>query len=360
MKLGIVYSVVRSLSVFTRMALLAVLVYPWSLYPCTTFSFKNQNQERVFAKSFDWFDGHGMLFTNKRNMQKEALVLDGTAPLSWVSRFGSVTFNQHARDFPLGGMNEAGLVVEIMVGPTEDIPASPELKSVNEVQWIQYVLDSFSTIPEVIQGLQGIRVARVSSKVHYLVCDKAADCATFEYLNGELVTHSGASLPYKAFTNSSYEDSADYASNFSGLGGNQLTPNGTASLARFTRAALAAKNFSSGNAISYAHNVLDNVAISGKWRIVYQGLNEISFRTSQFLTNEKRVQMTFDFECTTPVKNYRMSSAFDTGLVNQKFEDYTVEENTWLVEQNSMLPYELQQALIAYPDTNTLCLTSLK
>ena len=33
-------------------------------------------------------------------------------PASWVSKYGSVTFNQYGRELPTGGMNEAGLVVE--------------------------------------------------------------------------------------------------------------------------------------------------------------------------------------------------------------------------------------------------------
>jgi choloylglycine hydrolase len=30
--------------------------------------------------------------------------------ISWISKYGSITFNQYGREFPTGGMNEKGLV----------------------------------------------------------------------------------------------------------------------------------------------------------------------------------------------------------------------------------------------------------
>ena len=35
-------------------------------------------------------------------------------PARWTSKFGSVTFNQYGKDNPMGGVNERGLVIEVM------------------------------------------------------------------------------------------------------------------------------------------------------------------------------------------------------------------------------------------------------
>jgi choloylglycine hydrolase len=72
--------------------------------------------------------------------------------------------------------------------------------------WVQYQLDNFSTIEEVIASEQQVRY--YSSQewcCHYLVCDRTGDCAVIEFLEGERVVHSGDDLPVTALTNSPYE-----------------------------------------------------------------------------------------------------------------------------------------------------------
>ncbi len=338
-----------------RILVMVLLAIPQFLHPCTTLSFVDDQGDRMFGKTFDWYFDHGMVLVNKRNVQKTALMTTEGLPLEWVSKYGSVSFNQHGRDFPLGGMNESGLVVEIMIGPAEDIPSSAEIKNVNEVQLIQYILDSFSNMAELSAGLENIRVARVSSDVHYLVCDKDANCATIEYLNGQLVMHQGESLPYKAFTNSSYEESAKYAAQYEGLGGTQLIPTGSDSLARFARAASRAKNYTSGDGVGYVHSFLDEVALSGRWRIAYKGTGQVSFRTDSDLGSLKEVTMNQDFNCATPVKTFRLDEK-GPGEITPRLKDYTVEDNAWLVNANFLLPVSLRAEMVTYPDTHTRCL----
>jgi hypothetical protein len=330
------------------------LLFPTFLFPCTTLSFLDQSNDRIFGKSFDWYFNHGFLFVNKRNVEKEALVLDNSTPLKWVSKFGSVTFNQHGRDFPLGGMNEAGMVMEIMIGPAEDVADSELVKSVNEVQIIQYVLDSFSNVADMSRGLENVRVARVVSKVHYLVCDKKSDCASVEYLDGKLNIHKGADLPYNAFTNSSYDESAASAAHYEGLGGTEAIPTDGASISRFVRAASRAKTFHGGNSTAYAHSFLDQVALSGRWRIVYHGQSEISFRVDPNLNSLKTISMNLDYKCSSPVKMFDLTSAGE-GDIGSKLETYSKERNATLVNTNYLLPADVRKKMIDFPET-TKCL----
>src|SRR5688572_1406395 len=73
---------------------------------CTTFCTRG-----LFGRNYDFEIGDGMVVVNKRGMRKQS---NTAVPASWTSRFGSVTFNQYGRDNPTGGMNEQGLVVELM------------------------------------------------------------------------------------------------------------------------------------------------------------------------------------------------------------------------------------------------------
>jgi choloylglycine hydrolase len=65
---------------------------------CTTFCLQN-GTDLVFGKNYDWNVEDGLVFVNKRNVQKTAM--DGGDPAaSWVSKYGSVTFNQFGREQP--------------------------------------------------------------------------------------------------------------------------------------------------------------------------------------------------------------------------------------------------------------------
>ena len=80
---------------------------------CTTFCLKRGSQA-VFGKNYDWGVGDGLVIVNKRGVAKTALIPPQEKPARWVSRYGSLTFNQYGRELPSGGMNEAGLALELM------------------------------------------------------------------------------------------------------------------------------------------------------------------------------------------------------------------------------------------------------
>ena len=140
----------RTTSLVFSLVMLALLVAA-PVSACTSFLLP-WGKQVVLGKSYDWNSGHGLLLINKRSVAKQALLLPGTpgSPARWISRFGSVTFNQYGRDLPLGGMNEQGLVVEVMwLGKTDHGGAQKKVPALNELQWIQYVLDTAKTVPEV-------------------------------------------------------------------------------------------------------------------------------------------------------------------------------------------------------------------
>ena len=80
---------------------------------CTTFCLRNGDQ-LLFGKNYDWQIGDGQLLVNLSGRRKSADPEAHASPARWVSKYGSVTFNQYGREFPMGGINEAGLVIELM------------------------------------------------------------------------------------------------------------------------------------------------------------------------------------------------------------------------------------------------------
>ena len=98
------------------LTMLALLFLAPAAHPCTTFVLDDFGRP-VFGRNYDWSVEDALVIVNKRDVMKSAFLLDplGNTPVAWVSKYGSVTFNQISREFPCGGMNEAGLVVEVMV-----------------------------------------------------------------------------------------------------------------------------------------------------------------------------------------------------------------------------------------------------
>ncbi|MCD4733203.1 hypothetical protein K8R78_03070, partial [bacterium] len=80
---------------------------------CSTFLLAN-DEEIIFGRSYDFEVGDGMLVTNKYGVSKSAFMPYSDVAATWVSRYGSLTFNQFGRETPQGGINDAGLVVELM------------------------------------------------------------------------------------------------------------------------------------------------------------------------------------------------------------------------------------------------------
>ncbi|HEX8355939.1 MAG TPA: linear amide C-N hydrolase, partial [Segetibacter sp.] len=157
---------------------------------CTTF-FLQKNGQYVFGKNYDWMSGTGMVNTNLKGLFKSSLPLEGGNVLSWTSKYGSTTFNQYGKEFPNGGMNETGLVVELMWLSESEYPEKDNRPGFSVLQWIQYQLDNCSTVGEVVATDKIIRITSTGTPQHYLVADSKGNVATIELINGKMVVHRG-------------------------------------------------------------------------------------------------------------------------------------------------------------------------
>src|SRR5689334_3101791 len=99
-------------------------LFSLAISACTTFCI-NKNGQIVFGRNYDWVTGAGIVNTNQRGLFKTSMSTGYGSTISWISKYGSITFNQYGKEFPTGGMNEKGLVVELMwldgtVYPSDD------------------------------------------------------------------------------------------------------------------------------------------------------------------------------------------------------------------------------------------------
>jgi penicillin V acylase-like amidase (Ntn superfamily) len=314
---------------------LSFCLFAAETHACTTFCLK-RNGEVLFGKNYDWMIGDGLIFVNKRGVAKTAFAASN--PAKWTSRYGSVTFNQYGRENPMGGMNEAGLVVELMWLDEAKYPKNESLPALDTLEWIQYQLDTSATVEEVIKQAENVRIdSRVT--LHYLVGDKHGNSASVEFLDGKLVAHAGEKMPVAALANDTYEKSWAYAKTVENFGGARKTPQSAGSLDRFTRAALKVKEFEKAAAkdpVEYAFAILENVAQKGstQWSIVYDQKNaKIHFRTMANQSVKSIDAKAFDYSCGSAVKILDVNTA-QTGDATDAFTDYNSRANRDLVERS--------------------------
>ena len=144
---------------------------------------------------------------------------------------------------------------------------------------VQYLLDNFSTVDEVIASYQSIRIPRPpknaahAAAYHYLVGDSRGNCASIEFLDGKMVCHTGWTMPVKALANSTYDESIAYygSSGFSTYFYRSLIPeDNRPSLLRFAVAADRVKKYRpqrSGPAVDYAFQILRDVETSPAYQL---------------------------------------------------------------------------------------------
>lgn len=252
--------------------IIAMVLLPFLSIPCTTFIFQPANGNIYFGRNFDFPSGAGMVNINQREVVKQAFVQPPEKEFRWQSVYGSISFNQIGREFPYGGMNETGLVIEQMWLNETQYPEMDERHGLTELQWIQYQLDVSATVQDVINSDTLVRISPQSvATLHFLVADAAGNKAVVEYLNGKMKVYTETGLPHPVLANCPYERSLDYMNHqetgdeksFSGWTQN--------SSGRFATVAKMIDNNQQQEPVDFAWSVLDSVSQDGstQWSIVY-------------------------------------------------------------------------------------------
>lgn len=310
---------------------------------CTTF-FIEKNGQKVFGKNYDWQTATGVVHTNLRGHTKTSLPFEGGKSFQWTSKYGSVTFNQYGKEFPNGGMNEKGLVVELMWLDGSEFPKPDERPSISVLQWIQYQLDNCSTVADVIATDKVVRIVSAGTPQHYLVADASGNTATVEFLQGKMVVHTGKELPYPVLANDKYATSVkNYSADGKG---------------RFNTACNMVQQYQTAGSrlplVDYSFNILQQVAQGDytKWSIVYDISNKAIFFKTLNNTAVKRIAMDqFKFEPSATALSFNMNQPM-SGDVSKKFVAFAHDENKRMLQQafkecanQITVPAELQQAM---------------
>ncbi|MFA9458964.1 linear amide C-N hydrolase [Halalkalibacter sp. AB-rgal2] len=339
---------------------------------CTTFTMKN-NEHFLLGQNYDFYYGHGLIVVSPRGLSKFSLSEEEEKRLHWISKYGNVTFTQFGRELPMSGMNENGLAIAMMFHEDGELPAIDERPSLNELQWIQYQLDHFGTVKEVIKHLEEVRIEKSIYTLHYTVCDVTGETVLIEFINGKANVIDQAT--YYMITNTSYERSLEYANQFANQSIQQLSRK-TNSLDRFTLAYRLIEQVyqkPSPNAVEQAFSILKEVSIKpsmqgmwnwiGKripptftyWSIVFDVNNFIIYFKDQKNKNIRQISLQqfgfahLDHALSLPIDN-RLS-----GEVTNNFTPYSTKDNERIINISyKPISHQISKAdqkeLITYPD----------
>jgi penicillin V acylase-like amidase (Ntn superfamily) len=239
-----------------------------NLFSCTIFALK-KNNITVYGQNLDWKNPvSGYVIVNKRSVIKSVLHWKGNWPASksdkrrpvkWKSKYGSVTFTYLGRDFIEGGMNEAGLMVD-EASLTAIYPPDEGRPGISCGQWMQYQLDNYESVDEVLDHLTELRPD--GEEWHYLIADRFGNVCAIEYPAGKPTVYQGESLKFPILTNTTYEQAMNHIPLDKLFGGNIDIAAGTDSYGRFVKVAALIKEFAQKETenVEQAFHILDQVS----------------------------------------------------------------------------------------------------
>jgi len=344
---------------------------------CTTFMLKNDKQV-IYGRNFDFDFGSGFVVNNPRKLMKYALVETEKNIMTWESKYGSITFNQFGKEFPYGGMNEKGLVIEVLTLTQTKYPEPDNRNVISLLQWVQYQLDVSGTVAEVIASDRFVRISKENPiGLHFFVCDAKGNAATIEFLEGKMVCHKGKELPVPLITNNTYDESITYLKQFNILGGDSIVKWDNIYDIDWSRGNILAVNQvfataanqmlkikDNSNLINSAFDVLQSVTVKNhtQWSTVFDITNKMIY-----FKNNKHVDIItlnfkdFKFDSDKNTKILDIQTATPDNTMNQ-FIPYTTDINrnyvfkayTPLME-SKFFPVKLQHSMIEaqvrFPDT---------
>lgn len=209
---------------------------------CTRALYLGEDGLVVVGRTMDWLeDLQTNLWIFPRGMARDGAT--GKNSLTWTSKYGSVVASVYEGGTG-DGMNEAGLVVNLLYLAESEYPALDDPRpGLAITAWAQYVLDQFATVDEAVAELarESFRVVPVvapngkAGTVHLSISDPSGDSAICEYVGGKLRIHHGRE--HQVMTNSPiFDEQLALNKYWEEIGGTVMLPGTNRAADRFARA----------------------------------------------------------------------------------------------------------------------------
>ena len=312
-----------------------------TVVPCATFMLKN-GKELIVGHNLDENSFiPGCIVVNKRGVIKKGISFeelrtgknDDSPPLTWTSKYGSITYNPLGRDLPDGGLNEAGLYIGEMSLNETRFPEDNTKPKMFMSLWMQYVLDNFESVEQVIKSTNEIMLDGWAW--HFFTVDSKGDAVAIEFIDGKPLIYRDRELPVTALCNSTYPDEMKRLAEYSGFGGDKPVVLEDHKTPRFVHAAHMLKEFKSDkdSPVDYGFEILQSMERGGtQWSLVYDINNmRVYLRTVKSRKIRYVDFSSFKFSCDTPVKMIDIHADL-SGNIEDAFSEYSPELNREFVK----------------------------
>ena len=161
---------------------------------CTGITLKSTDGATVVARTMDWSrtENNSMYVIVPRGYNHQSLLPDGTMDgLEFVSLYGYAGLAAAEPEFIIDGTNEAGLSAALFYFPEygKYQPYNEDNKDISlaDFQVVSWILSRFSTIDQVKQAINNVRIINVDSSagtVHWRITEPNGRQVVLEIVNG--------------------------------------------------------------------------------------------------------------------------------------------------------------------------------
>jgi penicillin V acylase-like amidase (Ntn superfamily) len=311
-------------------------------HSCSTFMVAKGNDLLIGHNLDDYIEAPGLIVINKRGVLKENISWKELSQpsfgrrvypkISWRSSYGSITYNTGGKEFIDGGLNEAGLYVGEMTLYETQYPSADDLPKIYHHQWMQYLLDNFESVDQVVESLTRI-IIDGHCLWHFFVADRQGEAIIIEFLEGKPVIYRGENMPFKVLCNAQYSEELKKLAKYEGFGGtDQIDFHDYTSInRRFPQAAAMFREYESHpveTTLDFAFKILNQIkGDNNKWGILYDVRNlRMYFYTSHAESLRFVDFNAFDFSDQTPTMILDVHKDL-SGDANQHFLPFDPHEN---------------------------------
>lgn len=320
---------------------------------CSAFMLKGKDYCLVGFNE-NWKTMPGMVVINKRGVSKHNLSWNNLVSKKiidektthWVSKYGSVSFNLLGYDLPCYGVNEKGLfLVELYLEKTTPVK-NPSQANMFWGQWIQYQLDNFSTVDELVENLENAPVIDWwpnAAGSHFFASDASGNTAAIELIEGKFKISRNESMPVPLLCNEEYSQELATINQYDFRGGTKPFDFITATKweDRFSRASYMLENYDAtkNSPLEYSWTILDNI-FSGEWQMVADIKNQKIYFRSNVGKEIKSIDLTkIDFDKKSDITYIDINSTL-AGNVTNKFSKLTAAINSNYILQGFPIGYD--------------------
>ncbi len=177
-------------------ALAALFIAVQSASACTGITLRTSKGEIVVARTIEWALqplNSQYVIVPRGHSQRALLAQSPEGGLRMTARFGYVGLAVEQPEFIAEGMNERGLSAGLFYFPAYgeyvDYDASQRERTINDFQVVAWMLGSFESVDEAIEGLKGVNIVGIdprSSTVHWRIADRSGRQVVVEIIGKKM------------------------------------------------------------------------------------------------------------------------------------------------------------------------------